>query len=151
MDYKNLFLRIPFAFILVLIFTIIITKYSDYIYIFVYPIYLIILIEIIIFFRKNIYVFFISLIYVFFSFICFKLYLDSFYNSSEFFFIVILVIIFDIFSYIFGSKFGRIKILPYISPNKTLFGWISGFLVAFSFGYLFNYHYHFFDKSIMFG
>ena len=148
MDYKNFFLRIPFAFILILIFTIIITKYSNYINIFVYPIYLIILLEIIISFRKNLFIFFISLIYLFFSLICFKLYLSSFYNSNEFFFTIILVIIFDIFSYIFGSTFGRIKILPSISPNKTLLGLIAGFVVAFSFGYLFNNYYHFLDKTL---
>ena len=147
MDYKNFFLRIPFAFIMILIFSITITKYSNYISLFVYPIYFIILIEIIIFFRKNIIIFFISLIYVLFSLICFKLYLNSFYNSSEFFFIIILVIIFDIFSYIFGSMFGRIKILPSISPKKTLLGLIAGFVAAFSFGYLFNYYY-FFDKKL---
>ena len=47
----------------------------------------------------------------------------------------------DTFAYIFGSKFGKTKILPAISPNKTWVGSFSGiagsFIVAFSF-YYFN-------------
>ena len=45
----------------------------------------------------------------------------------------------DTFAYFFGSKFGKTKILPAISPNKTWVGSFSGiigsFIVAFSFHY----------------
>jgi len=45
----------------------------------------------------------------------------------------------DTFAYFFGSKFGKTKILPAISPNKTWVGSFSGiigsFIVAFSFYY----------------
>ena len=47
----------------------------------------------------------------------------------------------DTFAYIFGSKFGKTKILPAVSPNKTWVGSFSGiigsFIVAFCF-YNFN-------------
>ncbi len=37
---------------------------------------------------------------------------------------------FDTFAFLVGSKFGRIKVSPKISPNKTLEGTVAGFLAA---------------------
>ena len=37
----------------------------------------------------------------------------------------------DTFAYIFGSKFGHSKIAPSVSPNKTWFGCISGYMGVF--------------------
>ena len=39
---------------------------------------------------------------------------------------IITIISFDIFSYIFGKIFGRLKILKFISPKKTLEGLVGG-------------------------
>ena len=64
--------------------------------------------------------------------------------------ILALVIIFDITSYIFGSKFGKLKILPTISPNKTYFGFFSGILCTLFLGYLFNYFFKFITIEFMF-
>jgi phosphatidate cytidylyltransferase len=36
----------------------------------------------------------------------------------------------DIFAYLFGSKFGKHKMIPYISPNKSWEGAIAGTVVA---------------------
>ena len=43
---------------------------------------------------------------------------------------LVVIIIFDIFSYIIGSKYGSRKILKKISPNKTLEGLIGGILFS---------------------
>lgn len=36
----------------------------------------------------------------------------------------------DVFAYIVGSNFGKTSIIPLISPNKTLEGFLGGFLMA---------------------
>ena len=105
--------------------------------------------ELILYFRKNIYIFCASLIYMFFSLICLEFYFKNFYIKENFLYTIVLVIIFDIASYIFGIKFGRLKILPLISPNKTYFGLISGFITAFILGSLSNSYYKFFETSVL--
>ena len=45
----------------------------------------------------------------------------------------------DTFAFIFGSKFGKSKILPAISPNKTWVGSLAGVLGAFSVTLIFFY------------
>ena len=69
----------------------------------------------------------------------------------------------DTSAFFFGSKFGEKKILPKISPNKTWFGTISGFIavlifnfILFKFNVLYqeNYNFTIFDVlnfSIIFG
>ena len=60
-----------------------------------------------------------------------------------------MVIIFDITSYVFGKKFGKLKILPIISPNKTYFGLISGLIISFILGTLLNYYFYIFNTDFM--
>lgn len=36
----------------------------------------------------------------------------------------------DSFAYLFGKFFGRAKLLPHISPKKTVFGFVMGFICA---------------------
>lgn len=36
----------------------------------------------------------------------------------------------DVFAYIIGSNFGKTSVIPLISPNKTLEGFLGGFLIA---------------------
>ena len=62
------------------------------------------------------------------------------------FFMFLSVWITDSFAYIFGSKFGKAKILPKISPNKTWIGCISGYLSCAVFIYLL-YIYNYFTNS----
>ena len=54
-------------------------------------------------------------------------------NKHYFLFFIILISSVDIFAYICGKAFGKNKIIPSISPNKTL----EGYLGAFSFTILF--------------
>tara|TARA_Y100001954_G_scaffold121623_1_gene130783 strand:- start:130 stop:897 length:768 start_codon:yes stop_codon:yes gene_type:complete len=69
------------------------------------------------------------LLYVTLAFI----FLNRMSQSSEFisfiFFIVFFTIIVDISAYFFGSIIGGPKIMPSISPNKTIAGFIGGIIV----------------------
>ena len=71
----------------------------------------------------------ICLLYVTFAFI----FLNEMSQSSEFIslilFIVFFTMIVDVSAYIFGSVIGGPKIVPRISPNKTVAGFIGGIIV----------------------
>ena len=71
----------------------------------------------------------ICLLYVTFAFI----FLNEMSQSSEFisfiFFIVFFSMIVDISAYFFGSIIGGPKIIPNISPNKTVSGFVGGIIV----------------------
>ena len=43
---------------------------------------------------------------------------------------ILCIISFDVFSYVFGSLFGKNKLFKYISPNKTVEGLICGILLS---------------------
>ena len=60
-----------------------------------------------------------------------------------------MIVIFDISSYVFGKKFGKLKILPIISPNKTYFGLISGLFITCILGSLLNYFFDIFNTDLM--
>ena len=51
------------------------------------------------------------------------------------------MITFDIFSYIFGKIFGKIKLMK-ISPNKTVEGLFGGFISSFFLSLLFSYFFN---------
>ena len=55
-------------------------------------------------------------------------------------------------SYIFGSLFGKKKILPNISPNKTIFGAVAGLFLTLIISLLFNNLFYIFSfrTSIVF-
>ena len=48
------------------------------------------------------------------------------YSRSFFFTVLLISVLTDIIALVFGKMIGRIKIVPTISPNKTLEGFISG-------------------------
>ena len=149
LEFKNLTQRIITSFVLIFIFTILISFYDTYLNFFIYFIYLFIVFEIILYFKNNIYILFISLIYIFISLICIYIYFNNFYIKDEFVYIITLIVIFDISSYVFGKKFGKLKILPIISPNKTYFGLISGLIITFIIGILLNYYFYIFNTYLM--
>jgi len=51
-------------------------------------------------------------------------------NKEQIFFTFALVSIFDSFSQITGELFGKIRLLPHISPNKTVEGFIGGAIIT---------------------
>jgi len=71
----------------------------------------------------------ICLLYVTFAFI----FLNGMNQSNEFmsfiFFIVFFTMIVDVSAYFFGSLIGGPKIMPSISPNKTVAGFVGGIIV----------------------
>ena len=67
--------------------------------------------------------------YLIHFFSCYDLHLDSSgFNPDLILFIFILTWTFDTFAYIFGTNFGRHKILPNISPKKSWEGFIGGLI-----------------------
>ena len=108
LEFKDLTKRITTSFVLIFVFSILIIFYDAFLIYLIYLIYLFIIFEIIFFFRKNIYILLTALIYIFISLICFDIYYRNFYIKDEFIYSMILVIIFDISSYVFGKKFGSL-------------------------------------------
>ena len=51
-------------------------------------------------------------------------------NAKLLFYLVIVVQLSDVFQYVFGKCFGKTKISPAVSPNKTLEGFLGGISVS---------------------
>jgi phosphatidate cytidylyltransferase len=70
---------------------------------------------------------------------CFSywIYLDKQGNFRHFLFVFSVVWLCDIMAFVFGKIMGKYKPFPTISPNKTLAGYLGGFLNAILAGYLF--------------
>ncbi len=102
-------------------------------------IYLFILLEVLINFKKYKYL---VIFYIFLSMI--SLYFIEFkqINLIKFNLLIVIVISFDIFSYLTGVSLGKIKISKIISPNKTLEGLLGGIsfsiLISIAYSYIFN-------------
>jgi len=62
----------------------------------------------------------------------------SFLEKNTLIFTYYVVLMFDGFSQIFGQLFGRIKITPRISPNKTLLGLLGGISATAACAYFFK-------------
>ena len=72
----------------------------------------------------------ILILYIILSFFFFILYYNYYFNIIEFNLFILTIIIFDISSYLVGTYLGKKKIFQYISPNKTYFGLIGGFILS---------------------
>jgi len=72
--------------------------------------------------------FLITLFYLSLSYLCFALYFFIFFDFIIFNIFVFTIILFDSFSYISGKLFGKNNIFKYLSPKKTLEGYLGGVL-----------------------
>tara|TARA_Y100001970_G_C14040812_1_gene753622 strand:+ start:174 stop:791 length:618 start_codon:yes stop_codon:yes gene_type:complete len=126
MVYKNFLLRLLFSFMFIIIYLSISFINFSIVFYLILIIYLVILIEIHYNFLnyKKIPIIYVLISFIFFNFI--ELNDSQFLNFNLFIFIVIT---FDIFSYVSGKCFGHNK-LTKISPNKTIEGFIGGFLIC---------------------
>ena len=136
---SNLFIRIISSFLLFLFFAFFFFFYIDSIKYLVTFLYLLILIEIILYFKKNYKLFFL-ITYVLFSFILIQLYFLNYFQKEIFFLLIIIITFFDTISYLFGSMFGKKRILPKISPNKTYLGFIFGFFITIFSSLIYNFY-----------
>ena len=136
MVYKNLFYRLFFSFVFFAIFFIVINnKYL--LFFFGTFIYLIIFYEILKFFKKYIKL---IIFYFFLSYFCFASYFIFHFDYLIFNIFVFVIIFFDSFSYFTGKLFGKNYIFKFISPKKTLEGYIGGiFFTNTSFIFYFDF------------
>ena len=143
MVYKNLFYRILYSFIFFAIYLIAINyKYS--LFIFGTLIYLFVFYEILKFFKQFSKI---ILLYLFSSFICFAIYFFNFFDYLIFNIFVFTIIFFDTFSYFTGKLFGKNNIFKFISPKKTLEGYLGGIFFT---NTLFIFYFNFFNIEIVF-
>tara|TARA_Y200000002_G_scaffold357379_1_gene339862 strand:+ start:3458 stop:4081 length:624 start_codon:yes stop_codon:yes gene_type:complete len=133
MVYKNFLLRLFFSIIFLLIYIIFSFINFNYIFFLIILIYFFIFFEIFIYFKKYK---IIPIIYTLISLYFFtKIQLNNdIYLSFNLF--ILIVILFDIFSYTIGKSIGKKKIIK-ISPNKTLEGFLGGLSISFLFSLLF--------------
>ena len=141
MAFNNLSLRIFTSFFLMVILMLFIIFFETYLLYLILFVYFIILYEIIFFFNNKKDNYFFLIAYFIFFLVSTISYFQIFYTREIFVFLLIILILFDSTSYFLGAKFGIRKIFPYISPNKTLFGFFSGFLITFFISILYNYYF----------
>ena len=138
MDFKNLLIRIFTSLFLIFFLLIFIYYFEEYIPFAIILIYSMIFYEIIFFFKNKKRRSFLLFLYVFISLISIEIYIIYFYEKVLFLYFILLISCFDIFSYIFGALFGKKRILPKISPNKTIFGVVAGSLLTLIISLSFN-------------
>ena len=94
------------------------------------------------------FLYFITIIYFLISFFSFFYYVNNLSNYNEIILLFLIVILFDTLSYIFGNLFKGKKIIPSISPGKTLSGYILGFITSFFIVLFVNSYFSFFNLEI---
>ena len=152
MDFRNLISRFFTSLFLIFFLFIFIYYYEQYIPFVILLIYIMIFCEILFFFKNKKQRSFVLFLYVFLSLASIEIYFIYFYEKIIFLYFILLIICFDIFSYVFGSLFGKKKIIPKISPNKTIFGFVAGSLFTLFISMVFNNLFHIFSflTSIIF-
>ena len=122
MVYKNLFYRLLLSLFFFVIFFI---AYNNKYLLFILGtfIYLFVFYEIKKFFKK-----FFKLIFIYLSssYLFFSLYFYIFFDYLIFYVFVFTIIFLDSFSYFIGKLFGKNYIFKFISPQKTLEGYVGG-------------------------
>ena len=125
MVYNNFIQRIFVTLLLLSVYLIVTINFINFLIILILVIYIFIIIEVFLNFKKFKYL---ILIYLLISFLFFyNVNLDN-QNIFKFHIMIIVISSFDIFSYLIGYNFGKIKLLKNLSPNKTLEGFIGGLI-----------------------
>ena len=122
MVFNNLFYRIIFSMILIIFYFISLMN-NFLILALATIIYLIIFIEIFVFFKNY---FYLSFSYITLSLFCFYIYFFNFFNFYEFNILILIIVIFDSFSFFSGKLYGKTYIFKTISPKKTFEGYTGG-------------------------
>ena len=138
MDFKNLLIRFFTSLFLIFFLLFFMYYFEEYIPFAIILIYSMIFYEILFFFKNNKRRSFVLFLYVFISLISIEIYFIYFYEKILFLYFILLISCFDVSSYIFGTLFGKKRILPKISPNKTIFGVVAGLLLTLIISLLFN-------------
>ena len=151
MAYNQLQIRIFTSLFLIILLVPIVYFFNKFLAYLVTIIYIIIFYEIyknFIFKSNKIYL----ILYLFFSFVFLELYIIYYFEAVFFTYCILIITSFDIFSFILGSKFGKKKIIPKISPNKTFIGYFFGLAISLIISLLFNVKYNILDNwySIIF-
>ena len=122
MVYKNFILRFLSSILLFFVYFISL-NYLSTLFIFGLLLYLIILFEVYKFFNKNT---FLIIFYLIISFINFYIYVFNYFEFRIFNLLILVIIIFDTFSYLVGKFLGKTLLLKKISPKKTFEGFFGG-------------------------
>ena len=138
MDFKNLLIRFFTSLFLIFFLLIFMYYFEEYIPFAIILIYSMIFYEILFFFKNKKRRSFVLFLYVFISLISIEIYIIYFYEKVLFLYFILLISCFDISSYIFGTLFGKKRIMPKISPNKTIFGVVAGLLLTLIISLSFN-------------
>ncbi len=135
MVYKNLFYRLLLSLFLILIFFL---SFDNKYMLFILGtfVYILVLYEVFKYFKKF---YKLILFYLFFSYLSFALYFLIFFDYLIFNIFVFTIIIFDSFSYFTGKLYGKNHIFKFISPNKTLEGYLGGIIFTNTFFVCFFY------------
>ncbi len=139
MVYKNLFNRLYISVIFIFIYICIsFYNFNNILYLIIF-IYLMILLEVWLNFKKyKIFIFtYLSISFIALFYIDFE---EEYY--SKFNLMIIIIVSFDIFSYLVGSFTGKIKLSRFISPNKTLEGLLGGFFMSIIISIIFSYFFN---------
>ena len=139
MDFKNLLIRLFTSLFLIFFLLIFIYYFEEYIFFAIILIYSLIFYEVLFFFKNKKRRSFVLFLYLFISLISIEVYIIYFYEKILFLYFILLIVCFDTFSFIFGSLFGNKKIIPSISPNKTIFGFVAGSLFTLFISMVFNH------------
>ncbi len=135
MVYNNFLLRLLFSGFFISVYCIFAYVNFKYVQYLIFLIYILIFIEIYLYFKlfKLLPIFYLFISFVFFITIDFDKVILLNFN-----FFILIVISFDIFSYIIGKNFGKNNFTK-ISPKKTYEGLLGGFLISFFLSILFAF------------
>ena len=137
MDYNNFLLRSFFSAFFIIIYFFCVYLNFQYVFYLILLVYILIFMEIYIYFNK--YKLF-AIIYTFISFIFFYSLDFGINNIIVFNLFILIVVSFDISSYIIGKTLGKNKLIK-ISPNKTYEGLVGGLIMSFILSLFFSYYF----------